>query len=158
MFVKLIISPCFSRSPPTTCPVTRSYTWLLCPEICWDTQNMIMSRARVKYSNENALQHYCQIKTYLLRSHPMAPRCEAASWGVTRTNVERREREREMLKFNSNSNPSKQLRPARTNLTFSIILSHSGSTLSNNPGPSCQLQWTETNAMIEFHPKKTIHF
>ena len=35
---------------------------------------------------------------------------------------------------------------------FSIILSHSGSTFSNNPGQNCQVQWTVTNSMIEFHP------
>ena len=76
------------------------------------------------------LQLYCQIKTYILpRSHPTAARSEAASQGVTRTNLERRER---CFKFNSN--PSISRDPPAQNLTFSIILSHSGSTLSNNPG------------------------
>ena len=76
------------------------------------------------------LQLYCQIKTYILpRSHPTAARSEAASQGVTRTNLERKER---CFKFNSN--PSISRDPPAQNLTFSIILSHSGSTLSNNPG------------------------
>lgn len=105
------------------------------------------------------LQHYCQIKTLTLALSPRSGGREVRSCQPRRhSHKSGAEREREGGRcFKFNSNPSISQDPPAQNLTFSIILSQSGSTLSNNPGPSCQVQWTETNAMIEF-PQKTIQF
>ena len=91
---------------------------------------MIISRRRVKYwwhcvttllSDQNI--HIAQITSNCREIPSCQPRRHSDKSGA--------ERER-CFKFNSN--PSISRDPPAQNLTFSIILSHSGSTLSNNPG------------------------
>ena len=148
-------SPRSPRSSAHHVPSYRSYTWSACPEICGDTRNMIISRPSLKYYNI-----YCQIKTLTLALSPWSGGREVRSCQPRRHSHKcGAEWEREggwCFKFNSNPSQD-QSGPARTKSDIFNYFIPVRVNTQQQSGPSCQVQWTETNAMIEF-PQKTIQY